>query len=386
MRKFTDGKEIIRPAPTRFATNFIALQSILGHKDALRAMVTSREWTTSAYAKDSKGKKLTDDVLNSLFWNECATIVKLTEPLIRVLRIVDSDDRPSMGYLYHAMHQARDEMIKRFRRRKIVVEPYLRIVDSRWDLQLHQNLHAAGFWLNPCFQYDSELMDKHPRSVSGLLDVIERYSFGNPTLQENLTNEMRLFRNAENDFGRSSAINDRSRLAPDEWWVTYGSCAPNLQKLAIRVLSQTCSASGCERNWSIFEHIHSKKRNRLEHQRLNDLVFVHYNLRLQQRFYFKGRNYDPIDFELFGDNDAWILVDEPSELTSEELKTFHRELASCSIQENNNNDILNLEDLDGDDDENDGNDANRREDGGDENIATQEDVFANIDINFSPLV
>ncbi|XP_073114865.1 uncharacterized protein [Elaeis guineensis] len=385
MRKFTGGKEIIRPAPTRFATNFIALQSILGHKDVLRAMVTSREWTTSAYAKDSKGKKLTDDVLNSLFWNECATIVKLTEPLIRVLRIVDSDDRPSMGYLYHAMHQARDEMIKRFRRRKIVVEPYLRIVDSRWDLQLHQNLHAAGFWLNPCFQYDSELMDKHPRSVSGLLDVIERYSFGNPTLQENLTNEMRLFRNAENDFGRSSAINDRSRLAPDEWWVTYGSCAPNLQKLAIRILSQTCSASGCERNWSIFEHIHSKKRNRLEHQRLNDLVFVHYNLRLQQRFYFKGRNYDPIDFELFGDNDAWILVDEPSELTSEELETFHRELASCSIQENNNNDILNLEDLDGDDGENDGNDANRREDGGDENIATQEDVFANIDINFSPL-
>ncbi|XP_073105215.1 uncharacterized protein [Elaeis guineensis] len=385
MRKFTDGKEIIRPAPTRFATNFIALQSILGHKYALRAMVTSKEWTTSAYAKDSKGKKLTDDVLNSLFWNECATIVKLIEPLIRVLRIVDSDDRPSMGYLYHAMHQARDEMIKRFRRRKIVVEPYLRIVDSRWDLQLHQNLHAAGFWLNPCFQYDLELMDKYPRSVSGLLDVIERYSFGNPTLQGNLTNEMRLFRNTENDFGCSSAINDRSRLALDEWWVTYGSCAHNLQKLAIRVLSQTCNASGCERNWSIFEHIHSKKRNRLEHQRLNDLVFVHYNLRLQQRFYFKGRNYDPIDFELFGDNDAWILVDEPSELTSEELKTFHHELASCSIQENNNNDILNLEDLDGDDGENDGNDANRREDGGDENIATQEDVFANIDINFSSL-
>ena len=43
---------------------------------------------------------------------------------------------------------------------------------------------------------------------------------------------------------------------------------------------------------------------------------------------------------------------------------------------------MNLEDLDGDDG---GNDANRREDGGDENIATQEDVFANIDINFSPL-
>ncbi|XP_016164931.1 uncharacterized protein LOC107607495 [Arachis ipaensis] len=43
MRQFTGGREILRPAPTRFATNFIALQSILAQKNALRAMVTSRE-------------------------------------------------------------------------------------------------------------------------------------------------------------------------------------------------------------------------------------------------------------------------------------------------------------------------------------------------------
>ncbi|KAG5028528.1 hypothetical protein JHK87_012042 [Glycine soja] len=34
---------------------------------------------------------------------------------------------------------------------------------------------------------------------------------------------------------------------------------------------QIYSASGCERNWNIFEDIHSKRRNRLEHQKLNDL-------------------------------------------------------------------------------------------------------------------
>ena len=36
------------------------------------------------------------------------------------------------------------------------------------------------------------------------------------------------------------------------------------QKLVVRVLSQTCSSSGCEHNWSVFEKIHSKKLNRLE--------------------------------------------------------------------------------------------------------------------------
>lgn len=73
-------------------------------------------------------------------------------------------------------------------------------------------------------------------------------------------------------------------IISDQWWESYGCGAPNLQKLAIRVLSQTCSASGCERNWSVFEQIHSKKRNRLEHQKLNDLVYVRYNLRLQQMY------------------------------------------------------------------------------------------------------
>ena len=35
----------------------------------------------------------------------------------------------------------------------------------------------------------------------------------------------------------------------------YGHSAPNLQQLAIKILSLTCSASGCERNWSVFEHV-----------------------------------------------------------------------------------------------------------------------------------
>ncbi|KAI5326327.1 hypothetical protein L3X38_035401 [Prunus dulcis] len=45
-------------------------------------------------------------------------------------------------------------------------------------------------------------------------------------------------------------------------------------KFVIRVISLTCSASGCERNWSTFEQIHTNKRNRLEHQKLNALTYV----------------------------------------------------------------------------------------------------------------
>ena len=64
----------------------------------------------------------------------------------------------------------------------------------------------------------------------------------------------------------------------------HGYSAPNLQKLAIQILSQTTSSYGCERNWTMFECIHTKKKNRLEHQSLNDLVYVHYNLQLKNRY------------------------------------------------------------------------------------------------------
>ena len=85
MRKFNWGKEILHSAPTYFATNSIALQNILVHKDNLRAIMTSREWISSANAKDSKGKRFVTIVLNSMFWEEYASIIRMTKPLVRVL-------------------------------------------------------------------------------------------------------------------------------------------------------------------------------------------------------------------------------------------------------------------------------------------------------------
>jgi len=114
MRQHTGGRDMLRPALTRFATNFIALQSILAQKDALRAMVTSRDWIGSTYAKDSKAKKFVKQILDSSFWKQCAAIVKLTEPLVHVLCIVDNQHKPAMGFLYQAMYKAREKMVKRF--------------------------------------------------------------------------------------------------------------------------------------------------------------------------------------------------------------------------------------------------------------------------------
>ncbi|XP_057976840.1 uncharacterized protein LOC131163990 [Malania oleifera] len=88
--------------------------------------------------------------------------------------------------------------------------------------------------------------------------------------------------------------------------MAYGSTTPNLQKFAVKILGLTCSATGCERNWSIFQHLHSKRRNRLSQQRLNDLVFVKYNRTLRHR-YDKRDTFDPILLKDIDDSDEWLI-------------------------------------------------------------------------------
>ncbi|XLR23697.1 hypothetical protein S83_051597, partial [Arachis hypogaea] len=169
---------------------------ILAQKDPLRAMVTSKEWTSSTYSKEAKAKIFVDQVLDSEFWSQCTDIVKLTEPLVRVLCIVDNEDRAAMGFLYQAIYKAKGEMVKRFQKRKKVTDPYLKILDTCWDAQLKKNLHAAGYWLNRAFRFNAEEFEKHRKTT--------------PNLNSKLTSEMRIFKNAEQDFGRLSAICERS--------------------------------------------------------------------------------------------------------------------------------------------------------------------------------
>jgi hypothetical protein len=40
-----------------------------------------------------------------------------------------------------------------------------------------------------------------------------------------------------------------------EWWTLFGSSTLDLQKLPVKILSLTCSAAVCERNWNVFEHV-----------------------------------------------------------------------------------------------------------------------------------
>ncbi|XP_031283315.1 uncharacterized protein LOC116141998 [Pistacia vera] len=103
-RRVSEGwKKIIRPDATGFATTFIAMRSLHEHKHDLQAMVTDKSFVDSRYAKSNKGKQTIDIILDNDFWNDMGKISKVVSPLMRLLRIVDSDEKLAIGYVYDGM-------------------------------------------------------------------------------------------------------------------------------------------------------------------------------------------------------------------------------------------------------------------------------------------
>jgi len=51
------------------------------------------------------------------------------------------------------------------------------------------------------------------------------------------------------------AKDTRKVMQLGEWWEMFGDGTPELRRFFIRVLSLTCSSSGCECNWSSFEMV-----------------------------------------------------------------------------------------------------------------------------------
>ncbi|KAK9993540.1 hypothetical protein SO802_023243 [Lithocarpus litseifolius] len=320
LRTRKNWMEIVRLGPTRLATTFIALQSLKEHKHDLQALMTSKFYVESRYAKDKKAKAVVKIILDNQFWNDCHVIVHIMSPLIRLLRIVDSNEKPTMGYVYKGTYRVIDGIKKNFKDKKRLWEPYVNIIKDRWDNQFYRDIHAVSYWLNPAFQYDSSTFNKRLETQSAMTDVIESNVSAS---RLKLVEELRLFREREQTFETQLAQESAKTSQSNEWWKLFGFCAPTLQKFAIRILSQIASSSRCERNWSVFEQIHTKKRNRLELQRLNDLVVKR-----------KKFNFDPIDYVSIDKIEFWVVEDEkPPFLDHEEIENALYEEGVYPIEE-----------------------------------------------------
>lgn len=276
LRNRTGGRDIVRPGTSRSMTNMLTVQNFVSLKDHLHQMFTSTAWMQSDLSKQRIGLEVTDIVLDPQFWSSCGQILKVIDPLLTALQVADSNDRPSLGYIYDALDMAKKGIVSAFNNKELEYFPYLKVIDHIWGEELHNPLHAAAYFLNPSLFY-SPNFSTNKLIQKGLLDSIEIIE-QNITAQDMITKQITSYEDAAGDFSRPVAVRGRESLPPAIWWSLYAADYPELQRFAMRILNQTCSAIQCDRTWSLFEHAHADKTNRLE-----SLAFVHYNLRLQER-------------------------------------------------------------------------------------------------------
>ena len=210
MKKYLQGKDLLVPAETCAAMNFVTLKNMYCLREALTAMVNSDEWIDLL---PKKGGIEASNLVNSLqFWNSCAAVVHITDPLVHLLKLVSSNKRPSVGYVYAGLYKAK-AAIKKELVSKNDYMVYWNIIDWRWDNQTPHPLHSAGFILNPLF-FDGIRGDISNRIFSGMLDCIERL-VSDVKIQDKIQRELHMYRSeTAGDFRRQMAVRSRRTLPP----------------------------------------------------------------------------------------------------------------------------------------------------------------------------
>ena len=147
---------------------------------------------------------------------------------------------------------------------------------KRWD-NFASPLHAAGFALDPEFQgvrFSAEVM-------RGLRKVCKTMLSNEEAKSAMLGHAAYVAK--EGDFGETMVLELTKDMPTYQWWIQHGGQYRALQRVAVRVLAMISGAGACERVWSTYDFVHSKKRNRLAPERASDLVYVFTNLRLLKK-------------------------------------------------------------------------------------------------------
>ncbi|XP_050909185.1 uncharacterized protein LOC127122955 [Lathyrus oleraceus] len=190
MRKITGNVELVKNGVTRFVTSFLILQRLQELESKLREMFTCDEWVSFKCAKDAKGKRATSIILMVSFFSDVVYTLKIMAPLVDVLKMVDNERKPGMGYIYVAMGVVKESIEKAFN--------------------------------------SNSKIENDPKLVRGLRKCIETLSESDE-VEDKISVQLAQYKVATSLFGIRAAIKQRLTLAP--------------------VLSLGCNASNYRNKW-----------------------------------------------------------------------------------------------------------------------------------------
>ncbi len=136
--------------------------------------------------------------------------------------------------------------------------------EDRWNFFFRRN-QGAAYLLAPTYLSDTGAM-ANKELMNSFLKVVE-HSVPEED-QSKVLEQLTSFRRQKGLWG--SALAQKLHDVPDQlalWEAFGGIMAPELKKLAFKMLSLGCTTSAAERNFKDFAFVHDKKRNRLTNDR-----------------------------------------------------------------------------------------------------------------------
>lgn len=258
------------PNPTRFAGDALLFSSLKKNKAALQATVISENVNIDPLVRN--------DILDDRFWQDVTIAENLLKPIARGITFLEGD-APNLSLVPRVFMDIKQQIMNTLHNSSLsssVCNTILERLAKRIDFTC-KDIHKAAYFVDPRFRGEG-LADEE---CLNSLEIIKQISTHlNLDINEVVANAA-MYKSQSGFFSRPilwelAASNDCN---PVVWW--QGLCLNQpLQPVASRLLQLIPSSAGSERNWSSFEHIHSKKRNRLTNERVEKLVAIRSNLYL----------------------------------------------------------------------------------------------------------
>ena len=123
---------------TRFATNYIALESLLKKRVDLKKIFISDEWASHKLSRLTIGHVVEILMFNHTYWEKASKIVSIYEALYTVLRIVDSEVVLTMPFVYELIRVMKKNL------HQVNAKDWIKtIIADRWDRTLKHSLHVS---------------------------------------------------------------------------------------------------------------------------------------------------------------------------------------------------------------------------------------------------
>ncbi|KAL0217177.1 hypothetical protein RCL1_007660 [Eukaryota sp. TZLM3-RCL] len=270
-------------AATRFYSNFLTFERLCAYSLAVVNTFLNREafvWVNSlrgerAEAIREQFQQLKTVVNNPIFWSRLSLLLLLWEPIVQVIKTVDSNS----GYistLSIEVERAKNDCIAAFPSFFSETQRQLLLTSlTNRTRQLHSPIHYAAELLHP----NSITLDPSHDRITGLYDVFQTLM---PEQAEICAIEYNTYLEESGqpqfEFVRKIA----EKMSPEVWWRRNMGSFPTLQKIAMKVLCQISSTSEAERNFSMLSLIQSDLRNRMKTESMDSVSYISFNIKLMR--------------------------------------------------------------------------------------------------------